>query len=161
MKKLYVYKDGRSIVEEDSRSDGVVSFHALGGGFSRRLPEHTFDQDFKATELPEVLYPFKFSGDWLEAEYIGYTDGNRWNGWAMPLVTKETFEALIAIMGPENATVGEDGYKFRWDGDVMYFYDPQEEREFAISPEKRATTDGEKLLYDISLGWCWDFVGTL
>ncbi len=64
-------------------------------------------------------------------------------------------------MAPANSSLGDEGYKFRWDGDVMLFYDPQEESEFAISPEERRTTDGEKQLYDISFGWCWDFVGTL
>lgn len=108
-----------------------------------------------------MLYQFKFSGDWLESEYIGYTDGNRWNGWAIPLVTKETLEALVEVMAPANSSLGDEGYKFRWDGDVLFVYDPQEEQEFGISPEKLATTDGEKSLYEISLGWCWDFVGTI
>ena len=50
----------------------------------------------------------KFTGDWLESDYPGFTNGRRWNGWAMPLVTRETLDALIAIMGPANAEMGDE-----------------------------------------------------
>lgn len=158
MGKLYVNRAGTLVIEVQARPNGSVTFFPDGGGFLRTMDESDFEQEFTETSYPSVLYPFKFTGDWLESDYPGYTNGRRWNGWAMPLVTRETLDALIAIMGPANAEMGDEGYRFRWDGNVMQVYDPQEEAEFAIHPTVEATTEGEKTLYDIALGWCWEFV---
>lgn len=156
MAKLYINQNGDHLVEEISRDDGRVSFCPAGGGFVVSMAEEDFARKYTETTLPAVLSPFRFSGEWLNADYPGYTNGKRWNGWAVPLVTKETLVELVAVMEPANAALGGEGYKFHWDGDVLNIYDPQEDSVYALEPRPLATTEGTKFLYDISLGWCWE-----
>ena len=138
------------VIEQDAEN---VRLAPQGGGFVINVTAGSFRRNFVSAELPKVLGQIHVTGDWLEGKsFPAYTDGSRWNGWATPKVTREVADALIAVMAYE----GDDVYRFRWEGNVLMIFDPQEQEESPVSPVLYETTDGSLALYDLSLGWCWE-----
>ncbi len=153
--QLYKDKSG-DFVELDRVEDGRAYFSQQGGGFVKSMPEAAFHVLFEAANIPDTLRPFYFSAEWFEGDLnlVGYSDGSRWNGWAVPFVTKEVAQEIVRLLD----SLDEDSYRFRIEGDDIYFFDPQEQEEYKLAPDVCQTTDGEKPLYNFSLGWCWEFV---
>lgn len=93
-----------------------------------------------------------FTGDWMLDLELGPYPGllaGRWNGWAVPLFTREVAERVVADQ--EKLRAGDpDVPRLEWDGDVIVLTDPQ----YPDEPTRvEPTADGE---YDMGLGWCWD-----
>lgn len=92
--------------------------------------------------------------DWL-GPFPGYTDGQRWNGWATP-----SFEYEVALQ------IVEDWKATEWEGMEAY-YDPegdqfcfrsQSEDEWECFPSVTHEVDGQRhKLYPIgAYCWIWD-----
>lgn len=72
------------------------------------------------------------------AEYPGYTDGARWNGWAMPYFIKEVAKKVLVDF------TGEEGYD--------HYTFPKEDSVIIINPD----TGKPIQVWPIgSGGWCW------
>jgi hypothetical protein len=97
------------------------------------------------------------SGDWL---YDGsrYTEAfasavhperRRWNGWAVPYVTRTVADRIVKMQQAITAD-GCGGERLKWNGDTLIFegddFDPQ-----AVEQD----AEGRYLL---DFGWCWDEV---
>lgn len=97
----------------------------------------------------------KFTTDYLyelggQFEAIAY--GDTWNGWATPVVTRETFEAIARTLDAEDGV--EADLKFDEHG-VATFAEGAEESE-TNTHEIAPNAEGG---YDLGcLGWCFDTV---
>lgn len=153
---LFANRASGDLVEIVTADADCVSFSPQGGGFVSSMSREAFDARFIASSLPATYRKFRFSGEWIDGgSLIGYTDGGRWNGWAIPWVTKEVAES---IAGQSN-DLGAEGFRFRWVEDQLYVFDPQENEEFEITPQSIVTEEGPLDLYNLGLGWCWEFDG--
>lgn len=103
----------------------------------------------------------RFGIDTYEDEFVGYTTGEWWNGWATPYFTKEVADEILAI---QNKSFVENGM----DKDVYYavynaekdqyeFYDPDLDAPEVFEGEDCKTVDGKLHLYGIgAYCWIWD-----
>ncbi len=75
---------------------------------------------------------------------VGYTDGARWNGWAMPYFTRENAVAVLKAY-PGDEADDEDAYR-----DYQF---PEEDSVVIIDPD----TGKPLQVWPIGSGaWCWD-----
>jgi len=90
----------------------------------------------------------KFIEDWdPDTEYDAVSFGPRWNGWATPVVTKET----LVKMGERYAAEGgnaEGLWELTWDGDTaVWSFEPEDS--WRMEPNQ----DGN---YDLGqMGFCY------
>lgn len=99
MESGFFSDDEGRVVEIAGETEDDVLFHPQGGGFRSRMRKEDFNRIFK---------PFLFggyaaisvSGDWLDEEISipAYSDGRKWNGWAMPYFGEEVLERLSELM---------------------------------------------------------------
>ena len=159
--------------------DAAAAFAAIPDG-PEKLKASAHFSDYDVT-LGEIAWPKAvFSGEWLGYENVsstaagphtfaigfrGYDSGHRWNGWACPEVTLETVQALVAWQDKLSAGQKE-GMGFikivERDGKLPYLEvsDPCDDTSVTVVEYRRVNTvDGDQILYDIGLGWCWELVG--
>lgn len=88
-----------------------------------------------------------------DRRYVGYTNGDLWNGWACPYFTLEVGKQIC-----EDFT--DDDYKFYYkkDEDAFFIYGVEEDHVSEIGSSYNVmTVDGELKLYDIgAFNWVWD-----
>lgn len=84
---------------------------------------------FPESTTPEGLVKTQVTGDWLGADvrYDAFVrPGNDWNGWAVPLFTKDT---AVIVANDQNLLHRQDpeGFTTRmeWDGDVLQIHDDE------------------------------------
>lgn len=97
----------------------------------------------------------KFTADWLEKDYDGYTFGEYWNGWSCPYFTKEQGLALL----PEwNGTLENEHITFDEAQDTFLIATGDPEWPFdQYKGQDIETVDGPQHVYPIgSFGYCWD-----
>lgn len=105
-------------------------------------------------------YPITFAGDWEpDNHYLGYFSG-AWSGGIDPMVTSEVADLIVSAQEVMRAELSEE-YRAEqdmlvWEGDVLVHTSGQDP-DFInrIEPELVATTEGDKILYDVSFGWTW------
>ena len=91
--------------------------------------------------------------DWLEGKIYPARIVNRWNGWAVPIVTKATAEQIVADMNATRDPSDEDSDVLTWDGATIVRHQPAYADEADYTPERTdADDDGN---YCISFDWCW------
>lgn len=150
---VYVDKQGFRVETAPDSPDGIVTFYPQGGGFARMLPRIVFDSLYKEEQAAPAFRCGLFSGDWMEGEtFPGFTDGDRWNGWAMPLFDFETAKRIVERTGePESV--------FRYDPETDTFIYNLED--FPDEPEIFGASfievDGQVIkTYGIGSGsWVW------
>jgi hypothetical protein len=149
--KLFSDAAGHFITVAEDSAD-AVKFSAQGGGFLRTMPREGFFKVFTPSQLP----PFKaakFGADWLPENFPleGFTNGQRWNGWAMPYFTKETGLRLMAEM---------PGLKFDEEANAFTSEDENLDDEESLVTFPAETLDVDRVavtVYAIGAGsWCWD-----
>jgi hypothetical protein len=99
-----------ALVVHQVDGDGTLHVFPLGGG-----PEYLFDpvkvETFDFIKVPpERLenpgwYSADFYAEWLDKKYRGWTNGRRWNGWAMPYFELEEAQRYAKDSG--NTTYDE------------------------------------------------------
>ena len=157
----WVRKDGvypKDAVMVSKAINGVVSFCKLGGGFVYEVSEDVMTRSFREATRKELTEPtyiecnFSFDDGCDESPiYKGYTDGKRWNGWAMPYFEEEVAKSVVA----NSANIGDD---FRHipehDMFIMKFLMQDEEETFEAT---EILINGEvKKVYAIGAGsWTW------
>lgn len=148
IKGHFIRKGARSeIFEVHAVDPWYVSLVRAGGGFPFRVPiEEFLTQYVKAEAKP--LRPIYTGLDEMPCMFRAYTDGVRWNGWAVPYFDKGQVLFLAQTPGlfpglrynPETdevrVVVGDDVLIAKGE-DVM-------------------TVDGVKHLYQVGDGFCWN-----
>lgn len=151
------YPDDAVVMSIEEHTD-AVKFFPLGGGFAYRVPRADFFDDFRAATLEEraLVRPlrkakFKLDGDC--DEYVGYTDGMKWNGWATPVfAADEAYRMarkegwLQLFVNDHRAYTEMPGHD---DGEGGCVYEKFE-------CELVLTVDGVVQVWPIgTMGWCW------
>jgi hypothetical protein len=131
----------------------TVSVALQGGGFIREIPLDYFLANFRRVEdyekKPDYRLAF-FSFD-EGPTILGWTAGNRWNGWGCPLLERSCIERYIALLPWEQVT---------FDGDNLVYYDencdPDEQAE-AIRPQVIHAEGRDFQVYAFGgFGLCWN-----
>lgn len=142
-----------------------VAFHGRGGGFGKSTDPQTFLNDFVLLTDNDIhlmdanFQPFKFGFDWEDMApneiYHGYTNGRTWNGWAIPHVEKDVLLQWVAKTTDDGFQIIDSGtLRFDEDRDALIVTD-EDDDDLAIEPKWINTPTGQKLVWDISLGFCW------
>jgi hypothetical protein len=132
--------------------DGTLLAHPLGGGFQLKFNPHQAARlrEIPPTEREAPIYRrAKFGLEGSEKEFEGWTDGQLWNGWAMP-----TFEFGAA---QEVAKSFNGRYDRERDCYITRLQDDDEE---FWPAEEIVLVGGKKMkVYPIGSGaWIWDEV---
>lgn len=132
-----------------------VSFSRQGGGFIREMPLASFLANFNRVEDNEKtpVYRLAFFSFDDGPTILGWTVGERWNGWGCPLLERSCIERYSERIPWEQVT---------FDGDKLVYYDencdPDEQAE-AIKPQIIHHEGVDFQVYDFGgFGLCWNQV---
>ena len=96
-----------------------------------------------------------FTIDGFAPAYIGYTDGDRWNGWATPYFEKSE---AIRVMEDYNKNT-ESPIFYNEEYDTFYHFGTDNYSGEMWKGERYQTEEGIKILYGIgAYCWIWDDV---
>lgn len=126
-----------------------VRFSAQGGGLVRTAPLTDFERMFRPAALPAFTRK-AVSAEWLpdDLRLPAYTDGQRWNGWAMPY-----FELAVAQQLLEH--LPNLRYDSERDAFVSEPYDDEGDVEI-FAAEVLWVSGRPVRAYAIGAGsWCW------
>ena len=103
----------------------------------------------------------RFGIDSREEEFVGYTTGALWNGWATPYFTKEVADKIVKDQNDAYIEwkMDKDGYRavYNAEKDQYEFYDPDLDEPEVYEGENCDTVDGKLHLYGIgAYCWIWD-----
>lgn len=147
--RLFTDEVGRLVEVLWTSTDDNVEFSAQGGGFVQKAPRAEFEKRFKPAVLPAFSLRV-VSAEWLPdaLKLPAYTNGQRWNGWAMPYFPVEAAHALLEHMPDLRYDDTRDAF-------VSKSYDDEAEDE--VYPAQVLVVRGETLkVYAIGAGsWCW------
>jgi hypothetical protein len=151
--KLQLYRDtaGR-LVQVVSEDVDTVQFCSQGGGFVHRAPRADFERDFRPA-TPPAFQAAHFSAEWLDegTQLEGFSNGMRWNGWAMPYFSREAGLRLCTMLP-----------SLRFDADRNAFVSfcddyPEGEQEEVFEACAVVVSGSPLELYPIGTGsWTWD-----
>lgn len=148
----YRNRGNGAVVEVLERRDGLVYFAAQGGGFRRVAAEERFKQDFEPT-LPQPFVRGTVTADWLPDGVClpCISDGDCWNGWAMPHFDRAAVNQLMALCPG----------LLRWKDDreqVVVPIDTGDDAGEEWAPECLMLAGGEIVeAWGIGAGsWCWE-----
>ena len=103
----------------------------------------------------------RFCIDNNEEEFVGYTSGALWNGWATPYFTKEVADEILKSNNQHyiDNKMNKEGYYavYNAEKDQYEFYDPDLEEPDVFEGEYCETVDGRLHLYGVgAYCWIWD-----
>lgn len=145
--RLYTYAGG--MFEVSGVEGDKVHIAPQGGGFVRTIPVKRFQEHFTACKMPGFS-PGMTSAEFLDsdASLPCFTNGARWNGWAMPYFEHATALKLCDMI-PGLA------YEEATDTFVMSGEDLDEPDVFAA--EHIEVNGSNVKVYGIGAGsWCWE-----
>jgi len=108
--------------------------------------------------LPELAY-FGFEDGPL---ILAFTYGDRWNGWGLPVVDKESFRKWLEVTGDMFGVSGDDYSYFKFEGDNLILHIPAHESDTGqpidqvMEPAELIYRDKTYQVYAVGNGWCWD-----
>lgn len=134
------------LIEEIPSPEGMVSIANAGGGFVRQVARDAFDQEFTPYEYPTDYQLVLVSLDGDASVYPGYSNGRRWNGWAMPVFELEAATQICAFAGG----------KFDVTSEIFDLTMHGEEEPYLVAPEL-IMVDGKLIkVWAIGTGcWTW------
>lgn len=94
----------------------------------------------------------KFRIDVISDVYVGYTNGQLWNGWSMPYLSKSE---VLRFLANEPFDKGS-ATTFHWEHDVLIETDHDDQQTHIVPV---LTINGETH-YQIGNGWVWEEVNT-
>jgi len=160
--KIYVHKGStypNNTVRIEKFEDGVAFYFPEGGGFARSRPEYEFNELYRPYNAKIDKPTWRAAHLNIDGDFAptpGFLDGRRWNGWLMPMFTKETIDAAMVGDGIFNGLdikylPESDAYEVR-----MNDMDPADESE--IYKGSDIEVDGKiEHAYSIGAGsWCWE-----
>jgi len=100
------------------------------------------------SNVPRVYRRVVVTGSWLpdNAAFGAYWNGAMWNGFPVPVFTREDGDALCAVMPSLAYVEGRHAFLFEENGHVEWFH-----------PGVHVVDGKEKCLYAIGDNWCWQF----
>jgi hypothetical protein len=128
------------LVTISERKDGNVHFANAWGGFVHYMPEAAFADRFK--QLPEAKLnrlfrtyrPITVTAPEEDGSMEGFTNGQTWNGWEVPLFSKE---AVLKALEENGHLVTPDIYE-----NTRYFFDHTTDDLYEIAAEEGDIPDG-------------------
>ena len=99
-------------------SDGLIHITRQGGGWVQKITAEEFSANYK----PAAFSPYAavlVDADFLPdgTELPAYSNGARWNGWAMPYFDAETGHRLVTLIPELSFDASADAFVFKADGD--------------------------------------------
>lgn len=146
-RKFRQNKDGR-VVEIVSEAD-VVVFCNQGGGFMQTLSPDSFHSEYDRVWVTSWR-ACKIGADWLDFDVDAWTEGVRWNGWAVPYFELPAAFDLLKSM-PD--------LRFNFEKNCFENPDYSEgEGVLSIYESRMITVDGRDIrVYDIGSGeYSWE-----
>jgi hypothetical protein len=145
-----IYPDG-ALAVDGYEENGTLLAHPVGGGFQYRFKPDA-EKKFRLVSLEEqntaIWKRAEFSLEGEDESFAGWTDGEFWNGWAMPYFEFATAEKVVASL------LGANG---RYDAQSDSFVTQGQDEE--IWPAQNITLVGGQTIkvYGIGAGsWTWD-----
>lgn len=150
--QFYADEAGKLFQVLSTSTAETVEFAPQGGGIIRKAPRADFENRFKPATLPAFSL-VAICAEWLpdDMKVPAYSNGRRWNGWAMPYFTIESGKSLLGFM-PDLR------YDSQRDAFVSKAYDDDQAEE-EVFPAETLVIDGRPIqTYAIGAGfWCWEF----
>jgi hypothetical protein len=132
---------------------GRLLAHALGGGFQLTVPAQD-EPRFRAVPDGErgaaLFYKGRFTLADAEAAFDAWSNGELWNGWAMPRLERAEAERVLARLGDQRA---------RFDGERDAFVTMSQDGEQEVwGVEVITIADGSRIkAYPVGAGaWTWE-----
>lgn len=148
----YINRRTGLVVTVLSETPTVVTFSVKWSGFVCRVPKLLFQRDFEPAPATKPTWRKGRFGFDSEAEYpyVGYTSGQRWNGWECPWFELDEAQWIVA-----DCPIGS---KYNPDKDCF------EQRDYAADsyeayelPALSILVDGRYVrVYTVVDGWCWE-----
>lgn len=148
--QLFADESGRLVEAIWPSTADQVEFSSQGGGFVRRLPRAEFEQRFKPAQLPSFSL-CAITAEWLPdtVQVQAYSNGQRWNGWAMPYFPAEAAQQLLEYMPDLRYDAQRDAY--------VAGADDGETEEDIFEAQPLIIAGKEVKTYPIGAGcWCWE-----
>ena len=144
-------------------AEGMVRVHPQGGGFGVTLPLSELRQ---VEQFPADIVEAHFVPDWCADDFGSLRDAprgihvahRRWNGWAMPMFTRQVIESHSTfeqnLLGPDEQPPQEyDGIdRYQWRGCELYLIGCEGDED-SLMP--KAEHNGI-VYHSCGDGWCWD-----
>lgn len=147
--RLFADEAGRLVEVLWTSTDETVEFSAQGGGFVHKASRTEFEKRFKPA-APLAFSLQAVSAEWLPDNLTlpAYTNGQRWNGWAMPYFTAAAAHSLLPHMPDLRYDSARDAF-------VSKSYEDQFEEDVFAS--ETLVIDGHAIkVYPVGAGsWCW------
>lgn len=149
---LFIDEAGNLVEVLWTSTDKIVEFATQGGGVVQKCKRADFERSFKPA-TPSAYAVTQISAEWLPGgmSVPAYSNGMRWNGWAMPFFTKDAGLSLLKFMPA-----------LRYDGirDAFVSKDADAHDEEEVFSEVPLVIEGLPIkTYAIGAGsWCWEFV---
>jgi hypothetical protein len=147
----YINRRTGLVVTVLSETPTVVTFSVKGGGFVCRLPKLLFQADFEPAQTTKPTWRKGRFGFDSEAEYpyVGYTHGQRWNGWECPWFELDEAQQIVADCPHTGSTYNPDK-------DCFEQRDYADDEVYAL-PAQSILVDGKYIrVYIVVDGWCWE-----
>lgn len=149
--QLFADDCGRLVQVMWTSTAETVEFSPQGGGPVHKMPRVEFERRFKPAALPAYSL-VGICADWLPDDVTvpAYSNGRRWNGWAMPYFSIEAAQSLLKLMPELRYDSARDAF-------IMKAYDDEAEDEVFLV--ETLVIDGQPIkTYAIGAGsWCWEF----
>jgi len=148
----YAMIKNRSGLYESITGDGWCP---AGGGFVL----YPKSEDITVIEKPGPVFSegFVFVED-SSNPYPAYSDLRfLWNGWVRPMMERHAAERFV---NAQKAYANDDDQDtFEWDDEALVVTDLDGEV-YRLEPFQISIRGSEKTVYDMSLGYCWDWKAT-
>lgn len=147
----YINRRTGLVVTLLSETPSSVTLAPKDGGFVYRVPKLLFQTDFDPAPTTKPTWRKGRFGFDSEAEYpyVGYTSGQRWNGWECPWFELDEAQQIVA-----DAT--HTGSKYNPDKDCFEQRDYADDEVYAL-PAQSILVDGKYIrVYVVVDGWCWE-----
>jgi len=145
------YPEGALVVDEFDLAGSLLA-HPMGGGLQLIIPSSDILRFGIADEFEKTLVFRRalFTIEDITEKFGGFTDGRRWNGWAMPRFEFVQAQRVVAVFDPDNGhynpavdsfvTSTADGEEESWPGETIALPD-----------------GGSTKVYPVGAGsWIWD-----
>jgi hypothetical protein len=140
-----------ALIVDGYDADGNLLAHPKGGGLQFQIPpsEHARFDIVADAETTPIFTRGLFSVEGVDEVFEGWTDGHRWNGWAMPFFEREQAEWVMRCLSPSgHFDTARDCFITTTSPD-----EPEEWQGVTIS----LPDGGSALVYPIGAGsWIWD-----
>lgn len=151
-RKLFADQNGH-LFEVLKFGEGEVHLSPQGGGFITRVPEEAFGRKFRPASLP-AWHAMEVEAEWLpdSRRLPAFSDGRRWNGWAVPYFDLDTGLKLCELM--PNLAYSRERDAFIWRDP-----DAPDDEDVIFETRSIVVDDTPYKVYGIGAAyWTWDFV---